>query len=57
MEEQKQMAEYQLAVEEDSGYEMKERLLYTTVNPADKLPYPRLVLPPSACFRVTRHAH
>ena len=55
--EQKEMKEYQRAFDDDSDYELHEGLLYTTLAPEGKLPYPRLVLPPSARFRVIRRAH
>lgn len=55
--EQERMEEYKLVTDECSGYELMEGLLYTTSPPAGKLPYPRLVLPPSARFRVIRRAH
>ena len=56
-EEQKEMPEYQLAFEEDSGYELKDGLLYTLHTPANGIEYPRLVLPPSCRYRVIRRAH
>ena len=55
--EQREMPEYQLASEEESGYEIKDGLLYSLRTPTQKLPYPRLVLPSSARFRVIRRAH
>ena len=55
--EQKDMSEYQLAFEEDSGYELKDGLLYTLHTPANGTEYPRLVLPPSCRYRVIRRAH
>ena len=45
-EEQKTMPEYQLAFEEDSGYKLKDGLLYTLHTPTNGIEYPRLVLPP-----------
>ena len=55
--EQKDMSEYQLAFEEDSGYELKDGLLYTLHTPANGTEYPRLVLPPSCRYQVIRWAH
>lgn len=55
--EQALMEEYSLAMDDESEYELKDGLLYTTRTPPGKLPYPRLVLPPSARFRVIRRAH
>ena len=56
-EEQKEMPEYKLAFEEDSGYELKDGLLYTIQAPPRGMEYPRLVLPPSCRYRVIRRAH
>ena len=56
-EEQKEMPEYQHAFEDDSGYELKDGLLYTIQAPPRGMEYPRLVLPPSCRYRVIRRAH
>ena len=56
-EEQKEMPEYQLAFEEDSGYELEDGLLYTIQAPTNGMEYPRLVLPPSCRYRVIQRAH
>ena len=55
--EQRLMNEYRLGLEDDDDYAVTDGLLYTLVPPPGKPEYPRLVLPPSARFRVIRRAH
>ena len=54
--EQQQMAEYEPGKKEEDDCLIMDELLYTIRPPAGKVPYPRLVLPPSTCFRVIRRA-
>ena len=55
--EQRETAEYGLGLEDEEGYAVTDGLLYTLIPPQGKPEYPRLVLPPSARFRVIRRAH
>ena len=55
--EQRQMEQFQLGMEDEEGYAVHNGLLYTLTPPPGKPEYPRLVLPPSARFRVIRRAH
>ena len=57
IEEQKEMEEYELGQMQEEEYIVHEGLLYTLKPPPGKAEYPRLVLPPSARFRVIRRAH
>lgn len=56
-EEQQQMVEYELGLLGEENYVVHDGLLYTLQPPPGKAEYPRLVLPPSARFRVIRRAH
>ena len=55
--EQRQTEEFRLGMDDEEGYAVNNGLLYTLVPPPGKAEYPRLVLPPSARYRVIRRAH
>ena len=55
--EQMDMPEFELGRLEQDGNFVHDGLLYTLQAPPGKAEYPRLVLPPSARFRVIRRAH
>ena len=55
--EQKETPEYRLGLDDEEGYAVTDGLLYTLIPPPGKPEYPRLILPPSARFRVIRRAH
>ena len=55
--EQRLMPEYALGIGEEEEYIITDGLLFTLRPPPGQPEYPRLVLPPSARFRVIRRAH
>ena len=55
--EQQEMEEYEQGIQGQSNYVIDDGLLYTLRPPPGKTAYPRLVITPSACFRVIRRAH
>ena len=55
--EQRLMPEYRLGRETEEEYAITDGLLYTLLPPPGRAEYPRLVLPPTARFRVIRRAH
>ena len=55
--EQQKMVEYELGQLQEEEYIVLDGLLYTLQPPPGKAQYPRLMLPPSARFRVIRLAH
>ena len=55
--EQPEMEKYEQGVQGQADYVIDDGLLYTLRPPSGKTAYPRLVLLPSAHFRVIRRAH